>query len=233
MSAESVVINLRSAASADDREFALGRALASAGAALVEGRVVEFIWPGPRETTNAGAALGLPLAQATAALTAAAAPGGTAVIHSRAGSADDFLALAPGPRLSFVIHLNSEEAALRWERGDASPGRRLTTAARLAAAGWKTWVCVGPVRLFDGWKDDYADIAERIAAAGFPRLLVSFSGEDVMESDSFPSAAEAELSVRPVVSDDGRRLTTLPARQRREAQSLLNSRFAPSAQAAA
>ncbi len=232
MSAESAVINLRSAASADDREFALERTLAEAGAALAAGRVVELIWPGPRETAHAGAALGLPLAQAVAALAAAAAPGGTTVIHSRAGSADDFLALAPCPRMSFVIHLNSEEAALRWERGDASPGRRLTAAARLAAAGWETWVCVGPVRLFDGWKEDYADIAQRIAAAGFPRLLVTFSGEDVMESDERPAVCVQRPTVRPIVSNEGCRLT-IPARQRREAHSLLNSRFPASTQAAA
>lgn len=217
------VISLRAAALRDDRELALGRALSAAGAALAEGRVVELIWPASREAAWASAALGLPLAQSVAALAASAPAGGAVVIHTRTGSPDDFLALAPHPRISFVVHTNAEEAALRWERGDASPGRRVAAAARLRAAGWQVWLCVGPVRLYDGWREEYEDLAERATAAGFRRLLVSFPGEDAMEP--VDSAAPGGDGVRPVLTARGCRFT-VPPHQRREVQALLNARLA-------
>ncbi len=219
------VINLRLAAVADDRELAIDRAVTAVGIALAEGRVVDLIWPAAREVAQASQALGLPLAQNIVSLVGTAAPGGAVVVHTRAGSADDFLALAPVGDIRFVMHLNAEEAALRWERGDASPGRRLAAAMRLRGAGWQVWFCVGPVRLFDGWRDEYTDLAERAGAANIGRLLITFPGEDLMEF----AAPEANTpGVRPILTTDGCRFTVAP-RQRREARNLLNSRIAPAA----
>lgn len=217
-----MVINLRAACGADDREFALGRALGAVGQELAAGRVVEVVWPVARQAGWAASELGLPLAQSIVAMVTSAPPASAVVIHTRAGSADDFLAFSPTAGLSFVMHLNAEEAALRWERGEASPGRRLAAAVRLRSAGWQIWTCVGPIRLFDGWRVEYADLAERAAAAGIDRLLVSYPGEDVMEPAGPGLAHEG---VRPLRDATGCRLT-VPPRQRREVQALLNGRLA-------
>ncbi|MGI8906789.1 MAG: hypothetical protein ACR2IE_09900 [Candidatus Sumerlaeaceae bacterium] len=172
-------IDLRAAAAHDDRERRLKHLLNELHGALNAGRTVELTWPLDRDAAAATSFLGAPLALMVAGCVHST--DGALVIHTRSGAPGDFLTSPPTDRISFVFHLNCEEAAMRWERADAEPGKRLAAAARLRAAGWTVWACVGPVRLFSGWRDEYGDLAGRAAAAGVQRLLVSFPGEDALE----------------------------------------------------
>src|SRR5688572_28503420 len=84
----SSVVNLRTVLAADDREFALGNALGRIGSMLAEGRVVEIVWPANREVSSASTHLGLSLAQSVLAMASSAAPGGSVIVHTRAGFTD-------------------------------------------------------------------------------------------------------------------------------------------------
>jgi hypothetical protein len=115
-------------------------------------------------------------------------------IHARPGAAGDFLAAGPLPCVRLAIHLNAEEAAMRWERDDPAPSARLRAAARLAAAGWNTSVLIGPVRDYPGWKDDYSDIVERAVEAGFrcPDILFPENG---LLDDAIPASVNPEMTL--------------------------------------
>jgi hypothetical protein len=172
--------DLRSAAASDDREQRVQQVLEDLHEALLRGELVELTWPSERDVKFATALLAAPLASVVA--NAMHGTRGSVVIHTRSGMPADFLALPATHQVCFITHVNSEEAAMRWERVDPEPGRRIAAASRLRAAGWQVTLCIGPVRCFDGWRDEYADLVERIVAAGFSRLLLSFAGQNAFNS---------------------------------------------------
>ncbi len=210
------LIDLRAAAASDGRERDVAHALDQLRAAARDGHTVEMTWPTDRDAAHAATYLGAPLALLVTG--AIAGTPGALVLHTRTGNEAEFLLSPPSDRITFVFHLNSEEAAMRWERQDPAPARRLAAAAHLRNAGWQVWACVGPVRLFSGWRDEYRDLAERAAAAGVQRLLVSFPGDDVFELGT-PQDVEG---LDAVAAGNGYTFT-ISARHRREVWTFLTS----------
>ena len=210
----SQLIDLRRAAASDDRESAIALALQQLRETVDAGDTVEITWPLDRDSAIATSLLGAPLALVVASIVHGS--DGAVVIHTRTALPADFLTSPPTERISFVFHLNCEEAAMRWERADVEPSKRLAAAARLTAAGWQVWPCVGPVRCFSGWRDEYADLVNRAAAAGIKRLLVSFPGEDAMELKVSPDTDGLDA----VATDEGYKFT-VSGKHRREIYSFL------------
>jgi hypothetical protein len=171
------VIDLRSAAASDARERELPSALLELRQLMCGGHTAEVVWPSDRDAATAAGCLAAPLAHVVCG--AQFGTSGAVVIHTRGGNVADFLTATPNAGVSFVCHLNAEEAAMRWERGDADPGRRIAGARSLSAAGWNVHVCIGAVRPFAGWRDEYADLLERMDAAGLHASAVTFPGEDI------------------------------------------------------
>ena len=91
-----------------------------------------------------------------------------------------FAAVHPVQGVRFVFHLNGEEAAMCHERRDAAPSLRMGAALRLTRLGWPVEVVVGTVAFGDGWREDYADLAGSLSAAGLQAtaLLFGDAGDD-------------------------------------------------------
>ena len=203
-----VAADFRRAMAAPDREARVAAEVVRLDAAAARGDAAAVVLPADRDAAAAARIAGMPLVHI--AVHVARESGAPVTLHTRSGNITDFLALAPAAGVRIVFHLNGEEAAMRWERHDAAPGRRIAAAARLAREGWAVSVRAGAVRLFRGWKDDYADLAQMSAAAGLAVETAYFPGEHVMEP-----ATDSGDGLTPVVADDGLRF--LPtARQRRE-----------------
>lgn len=211
------LIALRAAAASDARERQVPAELDTLRAALQGGETVEVTWPLDKDSAAAARYLKSPLAALV--LLARQGTGGALVIHTRTGDPSEFLAAQPDPRITFVMHLNSEEAAMRWERTDAEPAKRFKSAALLRSAGWEVWACVGPVRLFPGWRDEYGDLAERAAAAGVKHLLVSYPGEDAVDGPRITDIT----GVKPLAREDGVHFS-VPSKQRAEVLSFLRGK---------
>jgi hypothetical protein len=168
-----VVLDFRRAMGAEDRFYRLSGALADLRSAMRSGRTAHIIWPLDNDTGVAGSLLARPLGQCIMELTGS----GEVVIHTKGGVCTEFSRLVPNEHVSFVVHLNAEEAAMRWEQHDAAPARRLAMAERLRDAGWNVQVCVGPVRFSSGWANDYVELFRRLAACGFKAPLFRFEAD--------------------------------------------------------
>lgn len=164
------VIDLRAAAAADRREQALAQALDRLAAAAADHRPATLLWPDEAGCAYAARALGMPLAVA-AAHAHATATGGDAdarvTVDGAVGSADAFLTLAPRAGWTFRVAVCAEEAALRWERAEPAPARRLSAAARLKRAGWTVELAERDHGDYPGRRNDRAELRRRAAEAGF------------------------------------------------------------------
>jgi len=54
---------------------------------------------------------------------------------------------------------------LRYEHGTSTLERRLWALSRVAGDGYPTGLMIGPVIIFDGWKDGYRDLLDKVKAA--------------------------------------------------------------------
>ena len=61
--------------------------------------------------------------------------------------------------------VNAEEVARRFEGGTARLGARLSAMGRLARAGYPVGLTVAPIMPVEGWREAYADLFARAAAA--------------------------------------------------------------------
>lgn len=175
------LIDLRSTCEAANREEIIDRVLYQLECAGRHSGHVKVVWPGDNDVSFVSRAAHMPLANFVV-LVASAWPSVEFLIVARTASAAQFLAVALPENVRVAVQVNSEEAALRWERNDPDPARRIAAARRLRDAGVNCDVTIGPVRLFDGWKDEYADVAARVAEAGFETAKVGFD----LESGAFP-----------------------------------------------
>jgi hypothetical protein len=212
-------IDLRRAAASDAREARIADSLDSLHEAAKAGLTIELAWPTDRDASIAAALLGAPLAMLVA--NCMSHTSGSLVIHTRTGAPAEFLTMPVSEHISFVVHLNSEEAAMRWERQDAAVGKRIAAAVRLRAAGWQVWVCIGPVRCFSGWRDEYSDVVARVKAAGFRKLLVSFPGEDALECQSADDRVKIDYTGLEALTNGGAVVMTVSPARRAEVFSLL------------
>lgn len=219
-------IHLRAACAADNRETALAVALQRLTEQLQAGRTVEVVWPTAAQAAWAAAATGVSLAQQVILPFFTAPPEARLKVHLRNSALDEFLQLQPEPRALLVMHLNSEEAALRWERGDAPPGRRLAAMVRLRQAGWSVEAAVSNIRIFSGWRDDYADLAQRMAATGIQDFTLEFAGTCAREweLENEPDSAGTIAVLRADGCAWG-----VTARQRRDVQDLFTRIVHPGA----
>jgi hypothetical protein len=213
-----VVVDLRAAVTCDARERVLPSALLELRQLMCAGATVELLWPCDRDAANAANCLAAPLAHVVCG--AQLGTSGAIVIHTRSGSVSEFLTAVPSSGISFVFHLNAEEAAMRWERGAADPGRRIAAARSLKTAGWGVNVCVGAVRPFAGWRDEYMDLLERMDGAGLRLQAITLPGEDIFHR----CAADLEIGegVQAIVENEGVRFG-MPAKSQREIRAF----FAP------
>ncbi len=209
-----VTVDLRSAAESADRETRLAGEFHRLESAAAAGLPVCVLWPADRDLAACTRLLGTPAARYIVDL--ARESGADIDIHLRAGIPSDFETLAPVAGLALVFHVNGEGAALRWERADAAPSRRMAAASRLVRAGWNVTVAVGAVRVAPGWKDDLAEMAESVAGHGLEISRVYFPGEHAMEP-----ATGAGDGGAPFINGSGEVVFAPTPRQRREALALL------------
>ena len=220
------VVNFRAACASLARETALRAQLASLRRVAVETDDVHVLWPADRDLATAARILGCPPAHAVvAAVGAAAQPGprGAIVIHTRNGAMADFLALSPLPVIRFVFHLNGEEAAMRWERNDAAPRRRIQVAVRLQQAGWQVSLVVGPLRHHSNCRDDYAEVLSALPESLLDGVSLSLPGDDLIECQG-PAQPEPAPAGGPSLGSRERRQVAAP-RLRRELGRILVSRL--------
>jgi hypothetical protein len=210
------VVDLRAAMESPDREARMADALQRLEQHAACGCAAEILWPCDRDLAAASLAAGMPLAQHVAHI--ARESGSRVTVRTRSASISDFLALVPSAHLRFIFHLNGEEAAMRFERRDAAPSRRLAAAARLAREGWDVGICVGAVRPSGGWREDYRDLASMIAAAGFAVGSIAYPGECAMDR----TVEAGGDGLVPVIGDEGVRFLPTP-RQRRDIQKILSA----------
>jgi hypothetical protein len=210
------VVDFRGATGAEDRDARLSAEIARLEKAAAAGDALEVILPADRDMAAANRLAGMPLVHLVVHV--ARESGAAVTVHTRTGSVTDFLALAPARAVRVVFHLNGEEAAMRWEARDAAPGRRLSAACRLAREGWGVSVRIGAVRLFRGWRDDCADLAEALGTAALAVDAVYFPGEHPMEP-----RVESGGGMTALVAADGVRFVPTP-RQRREVAAILAPR---------
>lgn len=76
------------------------------------------------------------------------------------------LRLPPTQQVVFSWSLNAEEAARRWEIGAPPPARRLDAARRMALEGWPIRFRLDPIIPFEGWREGYGQIADKINTLG-------------------------------------------------------------------
>jgi hypothetical protein len=212
------LVDFRRALSSDNREERLLDAGNMLREAAQDGYHSVIVWPTATGLAAARNILGLSLAHVVVALLERHRA--TATVECRNGHPADFLALAPYTGISFSVNLNAEEAAMRWERDDAPPRRRIAAAARLLRAGWNTSVALGPIRPISDWKTEYGEIIEAASTSGLEISSLQFPGEDVFginESD-FDGLV-------PVTVEDGV-IFTIEPRRRREIMAWLSSQIA-------
>ena len=166
------VVDFRTAAASDERERRLGSCVAALRRLARQGSAVDVVWPADRDLAAVTRAAGMPPADLVADL---ARGGGVALtVHTRMGSDAGFAAMRPVAGVRFLFHLNGEVAAMCHERRDAAPSLRLGAALRLARLGWRVEAVVGTVSFDGGWREDYADLAGSMAAAGLDASSLLF-----------------------------------------------------------
>lgn len=192
-------INLRAAAAADDREEQIARLIQEMSEARRAGHEIEIVWPSDRQLPIFNYVLGIPLANHVIAVCENRGPRLT--IHTRTGKPADFINQSPRTQIDFVFHVNSEEAALRWERDDPAPMQRVAAGIRLRNEKWNVRFSVGPVRLFPHWREEYVELVTELFSLGLDDFLISFA-ENGMTA---PASAFAEAPSRHTFETEARR----------------------------
>jgi hypothetical protein len=178
------VVDFRAACTSPAREKTLPAELGRLRTILADSESVEIVWPTDRDLPIAGRAFGCPLAHAVLAATAEGSAGphqSCVTIHTRNSALTDFLSLSPVSEVRFVFHLNGEEAAMRWERHDAAPKRRILAATRLLQAGWQVSFVLGPLRPYRGCREDYAEVLAAVPRNDGAEVTFSLPEDDLME----------------------------------------------------
>ncbi|MEW6726649.1 MAG: SPL family radical SAM protein [Bacillota bacterium] len=75
---------------------------------------------------------------------------------------ENALRLPPTNQVVFSWSVNAEEAARRWEIGAPLPSRRIAAARRMMEAGWPVRFRLDPMIPFDGWREGYLDVINRL-----------------------------------------------------------------------
>lgn len=193
---ESRRVDFYSAARSDEREVLIEAALGRLGELCARGQGgISLLWPRDRDLPYLAACLKMPLAHKVLSLLGECSQPVT--LHTRNRQMNDFLSLAPDKRVGFVFHINTEEAAMRWERGEASPSQRLLAARQLHEAQWKVRICIGPLRVFPDWREEYLDVVQQVARSGFEGVNLSLTSPRGAAGEPMPSwALEESLSLR-------------------------------------
>jgi hypothetical protein len=187
------IVDFRAALESHDRENVLGQCVRDLRRHAQSMRELHILWPADHALRLAREAVGAPLIHT---VVDAASRAERLLIHTRGTCIGHFLLLPPPSNVCVVWHINAEEAALRWERREADPIRRIVAARRLADAGWTVRFVLGPVHRYPGWQEDYRDIARRMEACKNIPLRIVRPGNDQYESSGFsfrPAMAVSKL----------------------------------------
>jgi spore photoproduct lyase len=74
------------------------------------------------------------------------------------------LGFSPTKQVVFSWSVNADEAARRWEIGAPPPKRRIEAARTIVEEGWPVRFRLDPMIPFDGWREGYRDIINRVNA---------------------------------------------------------------------
>ena len=78
---------------------------------------------------------------------------------------DSLLSVEHGGRTRVRFRVNASQPARRYDKGVPSVGRRIEAGIKMARSGFPTGFLVAPVFIYEGWKQDYLTLLERIGRA--------------------------------------------------------------------
>lgn len=85
-------------------------------------------------------------------------------VVTKFGSVEPLLAAEHRGRTRVRFSINTPSVVRRWEAGTATIAARLAAAAAVARAGYPIGLMIAPVLAYPGWREEYAELAESVAA---------------------------------------------------------------------
>lgn len=89
-----------------------------------------------------------------------------ALFLTKSQTVDNLLKMEPSAQVIVSFSVNAEAVARKYERGAPAPAARLAAAKKLREAGWEVRVRLDPLLPVPDWKDQYAEIIDKINEVG-------------------------------------------------------------------
>lgn len=107
-------------------------------------------------------------------------PCGRLRVVTKSDHVDSLLAVAHQGHTRFRFSVNTEEIVSRYEEGTASLDRRLAAAVRVHEAGYPLGFIIAPLIIYEGWRLEYPELLDRLAASLPPTAAEDLTFELIM-----------------------------------------------------